>query len=347
MCYWFVGGSLFHYSCQVVNARTRKCFRASLFALAEEFIAFTRSGSNDGISCAGKNIALSLVFEQKEQLYKFQSALLNRVSFITGSKRPAPDTLPTVIGINEVIVADQSVSTIAIVGALTRVMKYSYERQIKVDAGEDSGSDDSDDDDNEDTDDLTEEYDSPPCDLIGDSASIFSCECVNISDAETRVQMLENHYHAHFVGKNPEVAHIKDQAKCKSTAEINDVNNHLFLSRFLHEHFDGINMILEHTPSFKIHYVGHASDCVDCPIGEGSLLQVPHIKRHRSTIRISFFNHEMRTTLLTYFKDGYTAVGNDIEMELFFQNGAVAKKYFDWKEKRTQKKWDSHNLNEI
>jgi hypothetical protein len=73
------------------------------------------------------------------------------------------------------------------------------------------------------------------------------------------VQILEDHTHHFFHGKNAEVAHIKDKAKCNSS-EAKDLNNHLHLSRYLHEAFDGINTIPSQFPWFLVHYVSHDDD---------------------------------------------------------------------------------------
>jgi hypothetical protein len=86
---------------------------------------------------------------------------------------------------------------------------------------------------------------------------ILFVEVISFVEAETRVQMLENHTHSFFIGKTPEIiAHIKDKAK-SSRRERKDSNNRFHLIRFLDEHFDGINSIPTNTTSFKVHYVSH------------------------------------------------------------------------------------------
>jgi hypothetical protein len=191
------------------------------------------------------------------------------------------------------------------------------------------------------------EGESPLCDTVSDanSISIFSVEVVSIVEAETRVQMLENHTHSFFIGKNPEISHIKDKAK-SSPSESTDSNNRLHLSRFLHEHFDGINSIPTKTPSFKVHYVSHEVRKVDCPIiGNGATIAFPHIKRHRTLVHIIFYNYEKRNLLQQYFRDGLKIVNDlTLELDLYFADADKAKIYLDWKEKKTQGIWNNLDI---
>lgn len=189
------------------------------------------------------------------------------------------------------------------------------------------------------------QFNSDPCDMFSDalSTSIFSAELVNISEAETRVQMLENHTHDFFRDKDPEVAHIKDRAK-SSAKEKKDPNNHIHLSRFIHEHFHGINCIPKHCPSFKLHYVRHDDLKVDCPVfGSGATVVSPLVKRHRTIVHIIFLNDKKRDVLLKYFRDGLVRVEGEnltYELELYFEDAAAAKVYFDWKENQTETEWN-------
>ena len=78
--------------------------------------------------------------------------------------------------------------------------------------------------------------------------------------------MIENHHGIFFFRKNPEKCHIKDHSKC-SSAEDKDLNNLLYMSCFMHEHFDGINTTLVQTHSFVVVYKkSHDDTAIDCPL---------------------------------------------------------------------------------
>jgi len=274
------------------------------------------------------------VFKEEARMYQFQSALLGLVASLSSTKRPyrsisvteaANDAAATKAEDGEhhdatddgIFIENEtygSASEIVSLESLERVMRYMYKR--------------------------AEGEQSLECDQFSDS-SIFSAENVNILEAETRVQMLENQDHVFFKDKNPEVAHIKDKAVCPPK-EAKDPNNHLHLSRFIHEHFDGINMIPMRTPSFAVHYVSHDDVKVDCPIiGEGAHLVSPRTKRHRVVVGVEFFDEAKKINLMPFFRDGGRWVPEKLtyELELFFEDALLAKRYLDWKVKKTLDIW--------
>jgi len=86
-----VGGAAFShiYQCTLKNGRHRKCFRANLFRIAEDNLAFMQegavNGALDGILVEGYDIKVRLVFEERPWMLKFQSALLLQAASTTGN----------------------------------------------------------------------------------------------------------------------------------------------------------------------------------------------------------------------------------------------------------------------
>lgn len=323
------GGSAaryYNYSCDLVRGRYKKCLRANLFRTAEVHIAFTRRGNqNDGIVCDGLNIQVCLFFKDENKMYEFQSSLLYNLAMLSGTKRPlrSDNENPDETAINILIQNENLVTVNADPDwVLQRVFRYDCIQQPTTGG----------------------QFNCDPCDTFSDahSMSIFSAEFANITEAEIRVQMLENYNHDFFRDKYPEVAHIKGKA-FSSANERKDPNNKLYLSRFIHEHFHGINSIPKRFPSFKLHYVRHDLNKVDCPLfGTDSVVMNPLIKRHRTIVHVIFHSERRRDYLLKYFRDGLVRVDGEnltYELELYFEDATVTKGYLDWKENQTQQRW--------
>ena len=81
-------GHIWQIQCILKNGRTRECFRANVFKLAEENLAFVRKTSTDGIAVSGKDIIVQLVFEEKAWMLKFESAILYQCASTTANKKP-------------------------------------------------------------------------------------------------------------------------------------------------------------------------------------------------------------------------------------------------------------------
>ena len=255
----------------------------------------------------------------------FQSNLLSSVAAISLTKRPyacisgVDEEQPmTDTGYNVYVESENMCVTILDKTKITmkRVLAFDY---VHIDEG------------------------SPPCDTFGNSSSICSVEVASIIEAETRVQMLENHNHHFFHGKNPEIAHIKDKSVC-SSKEAKDPNNRLHLSRYIHEHFDGINTVPSRTPSFIVRYISHDETLVDCPIFGNDSPHVisPRVKRQKVSVHIIFLDDSKREDLLGYFRNGGSWLPelSAYSLELYFENALAAKCYLQWKELKTKKMWE-------
>jgi len=327
--------ALYLYSCNLNNARRKKCFKGQIFASAEECLAHVRVGDGygDGIlDGEGFEIRIKLVFKEESWMLKFQSAILSLVAYTSSSKKPkyaeelknsGDDTTESLY---EVLISDEAIEsfpqTLAL--PLKRVVKYDYQHFY----------------------DVNKTNNSPDCDIFADSVSMSSLfvETVSITSAERRIQMIENYSHEFFHGKNAEVAHIKDKAKCSSYEE-KDVNNQLYLSRHVHEAFDGINTVPTKTPWFAIHVLSYDENKVDCPkIGPDAIVESPFIKRQRCNVLICFYNESYAADYAKYLRNDSTQLdATTYCMDLYFEDAKKAKYYFDWKEKKTRLKWEGRN----
>jgi hypothetical protein len=168
---------------------------------------------------------------------------------------------------HELILTNQRTEQISIANTVQRVFKHQYQYDS-------TGND---------PDNSAEYYG------YSDVASLFSAfgEYVNITDPEVRVQMIEDPRSVYWNNISPEAAHIKDKAKCAKNDK-NDPNNFIYMSRFLHCYFDGLNVKPSKFPAMKIQYVRHDEEMVPCPaIGsDPNPLGLP--PRQRVVVRIIF-----------------------------------------------------------
>lgn len=154
-------------------------------------------------------------------------------------------------------------------------------------------------------------------------------------EAEVRVQMLENHDGHQLFGQDVEVCRIKDKASCnRARNEAADTNNHLYLSRLLHQHFDGIETIPKNTPSFIVRYLSHDDELVDCPIWDDSAHVLnPAVNRQKVTVELVFRDKGYCDNLQCYLRRGSIRTGNCINrMDLYFEDASRARTYLNWKE---------------
>jgi hypothetical protein len=313
----------FQYSCLLFQGRTRRSFRVNLFRLAELHIACTREGVlADGINKAGKNIAVSLIFKLEDNLARFQSDVIELMSVVAGYKRPF-------IGVNakpgphDMVLQHEQTTHLVIADTLTlnRVFKHQYEHDCTKNDVDNSAE----------------------CEGYSDVGSLKSTfgECVNITDPEVCFQMIEDPRSDYWNSMAPEAAHIKDKAKCTIKKDKTNPNNFIYMSRFLHCYFDGLNAKPPKFPSMKIRYVAHDEAAVPCTvIGTESALGLP--PRHRVVVHIIFWDTEVRKYAMAFLRGG----GRDIdaltyELYLYFQDPNKAAEFLNWKEEQTERAWIS------
>ena len=79
--------SLHHFHCRLLNTRRYKHLLANIFRIADENLAFQRE--RDGIKNFNSlGIDIDLVFESRDNMWRFESALLRVVGSTTSNKRP-------------------------------------------------------------------------------------------------------------------------------------------------------------------------------------------------------------------------------------------------------------------
>eukprot|EP01035_Chromulina_nebulosa_P039734 gene39734-53719_t len=84
---WFsFSVGLYRYQCVLKNGRLKKCFRAKVFQLAQQFRGHRTSGVN-GIGVDGPDIVVDVCFKDEPGLLDFQGALINQC----GRKRRLDD----------------------------------------------------------------------------------------------------------------------------------------------------------------------------------------------------------------------------------------------------------------
>lgn len=298
----------------ILNGRVKKCHRAKIFQITEDLLGY-KSDCVRGIEVVGHNISVDVCFKEESRQLRFQSAL----KYLYREKRRRDCSEDQY----DSIVRDEMLSGVFFDRNLVRIFGEDYRH-----------ADDNDDPNN-----------SPPCDE-GDTLSIFSGERANISEAEVRVQMIEKPGMHNLFGQVPEVCHIKDKASCnKADGEHKDTNNHLYMSRQLHQHFDGIETIPTKTPSFLIRYLSHEDALIDCPVWDHSHVLNPLKKRQKVTVEIVFRDRDYCNNLQHLLRDGSSRKSDRVyKMDLYFEDAIKAKKYLDWKANKTIAAWTEFDI---
>jgi hypothetical protein len=296
-----------------------------LFGLAESCVGHTRRNTaTDGIIKAGNNIDISLIFTNRSDLSRFQSQVIELMSVVGGHKRPLIEADETSHP-HELILRNQQTEQISVANTndLIRVFKYQYAHDSTQ----------------------TDPDNSAECDGYSDVASFSAVgEGVNISDPGVCAQMIEDPRSAYWNNMSPEAAHIKDKAKC-SERDKKDPNNFIYMSRFLHCYFDGLNANPSNFPSMKIQYVSHDNLRVPCPaIGtDPNPLGLP--TRQRVVVRIIFWNADVCQYAMSFIRGGGVKIdANAYEIDLYFQDANKAMTFLKWKETQTEKAWNARRF---
>jgi hypothetical protein len=153
---------------------------------------------------------------------------------------------------------------------------------------------------------------------------------------EGQLKMIEKPDNIFLVGKNCEQVHFKSQSKFKEDASSD--GNTIYLSRIMHEHFDGINAEDKNIPSFKIRYVGH-SDSKESIIVNGQ-----EFLKCRVVVDVCFRPLDKFLVLTNVLKDGCEKLNNfTYRMNLYFDDGREAKDFINFKEIETEQTWTKFN----
>lgn len=292
-----------------------------MFRLAEVYSGYTRENTpTDGIVKDGKNINICLIFITIGDLNRFESEVIELLSVFTGHKRPLIE-VDEAIHPHELILKNHKTEQISIANTIRLHRLYKYEYQ------HDSTGNDPD--------------NSAECDGYSDVASLFSSfsEYVTITDPEVCAQMIEDPRSAYWENTSPEAAHIKDKAKCLKS-EKDDPNNFIYMSRFLHSYFDGLNAKPSKFPAMQIQYVRHDEKRVPCPAvgGDPNPLGLP--PRQRVVVRVIFWNAAVRQFAMAFIRGGGVEIDAiTYEIDLYFQDANKAMRFLKWKEAQTEKAW--------
>ncbi len=271
----------------------------------------------DGIIKAGKHIDISLIFKFEFDLNRFQSELIELISVFSGHTMPLVNADETVHPL-ALILQNQLTEPIAPV-QLVRVFKMDYKHDFTDNDPDNSGD----------------------CDAYSDIQSLHSIfgDVVNIDDPEVPPQMIEDPHSPYWSNMSPEAAHIKDKAK-STKSENSDPNNFIYMSRFLHCYFDGLNAKPPKFPLMKIQYVSHDEELILCPLFGSGYNQLGLPRRQRMVVRIIFWDPSVRKYAMAFIREGGTDINPvTYEMNLYFQDAKKAKAYLEWKIIQTEKAW--------
>lgn len=134
-----------------------------------------------------------------------------------------------------------------------------------------------------------------------DGLSVISESYVSAAEPNPLVlcQLIDHPKSNLMFGNKVEKCHLKSQSAFPDSR--NNPNNILYMSRHLHEHFDGINKI-EGVPSFYVQYIDHEVTPTEIN-NNGATVVV-----YETQVLVKFLTEEYYGSLGPYFKD-YTVVG--------------------------------------
>jgi hypothetical protein len=312
---------LFIYECGVVNSKKRKCFRAKVHKLAEKHHARIRPDSGDGITYDNDNLKVLLVFEDELVCEHFQSAVREIPLHYRKRGRDLPeDDLAIRDSVTEVSVSEFLISN------LKRVFYNDY--QPITDDHDPNRSDDHDPNRSDDHDPNR----STPSDAASDFTDSSYVSAVFMSD-EVRLRLVDLETSMFMFRKKPEKCHLKSPTKYPDLK--NDPNNIVYLSRQLHEYFDGISQQTG-VPAFTLNYVRHDPQVVTRVCDDNNTLHV-----YETTVSVVFRTELDKTCLSPYFKDHRDVTVMHIEFCLYFEDPVAFEEYATFKALDTGRKWAS------
>jgi hypothetical protein len=291
------------YQGTITNSKLRKCCRFKVYNLAEQYRAKVRvvEGS-DGIRYDGdsNNLKVTLVFEDQIGCEEFQTQM-RHLPLQYRMRKPDDDS-------GDISVADSVVSASIQAVELRRIWSSDY---AKID-----------DDANP----------SAVCDSLSDLASSY-VSAVELSE-EVKLRLLDNPTSLQLTFHRPEKCHLKSQTHFPQ--DKSNPNNILYMSRFLHEGFDGINQV-DGVPDFALRYHGHSSSAIKMHLGGGRQAEVFEV-----TVRVEFQSEHARTLLTPLFKKSTRVEGyEEIELKLYVKDPEQFKDFLDHKHTNTHQRWAS------
>ena len=296
------GVVLWVYLGTVMNSKMRKCCRFKVYNLAERHRAKIRVGGSDGINYAGDSINLSvtLVFEDQIGCEEFQTDM-RQIPSLYRKRKPEDCS-------DDISVDDRITSSSIYMGELQRIWSTDYSNIVG------------------------DESPSAECDAVSDVASSV-VSTVELTE-EVKLCLLDNPNSQMLVTRKPEKCHLKSQT-LYPTAKFNP-NNILYMSRFLHEGFDGISQV-DGVPDFALRYHEHNNSAIKVHVGGGRQAKVYEV-----TVRAEFQSEQRRVLFTPFFKDCTRVEGlEEIELKLYVKDPAQFKTFLDHKYRTTQQRWAS------
>ena len=300
--HFYIADPIFVYKAKLTNTKFRKCFRYTVYKLAEQHQAHLRYGMGDGIKYSNdekQDLEIQLVFKAETNSLSFQTEIRN-MPF--GRKRS--------MKMSELDVhVEDDVLTMRPLNVIPLKRVYSTDYDVISD-------------DPNRSEDCNDDFSLSSYSSIYTAVDMDDMIKLRLLDAEDSV----------LLGRNKvERCHLKSQAHFKELKD--NPNNIIYATRHLHEHFDGINKP-DGVPSFVLKYVSHETvpQTVVC---NGSSIVV-----YETTVSVEFLDEELKSILARFFKNGYTVIGvKEIQFTLHFQNPNEFKTFAEFKETESRDKW--------
>lgn len=251
---------------------------------------------------------VQLAFEEKSQYEDFQSGMLQLPSQYR-KRKPDDDVAHMDISVTEIGTASSSATSIVVYSQLSlqRVFSGDY-RNIDGDI------DPSDD-----------------CDAESSVSNFSYVSAVEVSQ-EVQFQLLDKPDSILIWRKKVEKCHLKSQSRFPEVK--NNLNNLLYMTRHLHEHFDGFG-VHDMVPSFLVKYVKHNADKITHNVSGRTV----HV--YETTVRVEFIDEEAKSTLCSFFREYTTINSTEIEFQLYFSDPDEFKVFATHKAEETLLKWNS------
>lgn len=128
--------------------------------------------------------------------------------------------------------------------------------------------------------------------------------------------MIEDPRSAYWESISPEAARIKNKVKCNNNDK-DDPKNFIYMSRLLHDFFDGLNAKPPRFPTIKIRYNRHDKEKVPCPSIGNEPVELGMPLRQRVVVHIIFKNADVYSFLMRFIRGGTEINANTYEVDMW------------------------------
>jgi len=170
---------------------------------------------------------------------------------------------------------------------------------------------------------------SPEYDMYSNSLT----SVVELND-ETRLRLIEREDSNPLFRQKPEKCHLISQSQYKEDRK--NANNIIFMSRNLHQQFDGIEST-EGISMFYLKYVDHH------PAPIQGVVNNKTCQVYETTINVVFKDEEAMSALSLYFKSHTVMSNNQIQLVLYFPSPEEFQFYADMRAEMTIAQWKSYD----